>query len=94
LVKTRSRRHPEDEERLNNKKAILNALAKATSTGLSPDEMPVNTDDTTNKYYTLTQAEMEALISGDIQKIEEWVSGLDRRHAIWLLSHLIKESLQ
>jgi len=93
LARIRNRRHPEDEERRNKRKAILAALVKATEDGLPQDEMPANTDETTNGYYILTQAEMEALISGDIQKIEQWVSNLDRRHAIWLLSQLIKESL-
>jgi hypothetical protein len=93
LVKTKNHRHPRDEERLNKKKAIMVALAKATEDSLSSEELPANTDAVTSEYYTLTQAQMEALISGDIQKIEKWVSSLDRHHAIWLLTHLIKEVL-
>jgi hypothetical protein len=35
---------------------------------------------------------MEALVSGNMEQIENWVSNLDRRHANWLLRWLVKES--
>jgi len=92
LERARDRRYLNNEEKLEKRKAILNALAKATKDGPSLGEIAANTDVITNEYYTLTQEEMEALISGDMQKIEDWVSGLDRRQAIWLLRRLIKES--
>jgi hypothetical protein len=91
LGRTGDTRYLNDEERLKRRKAILTALAKATEDSTSLEEMAANGDDIKNDYYTLTQDEMEALISGDMQKIENWVSSLDRRHAIWLLCKLIKE---
>jgi hypothetical protein len=48
-------------------------------------------DGETNDYYTLTREEMEALVNGDMEKIEGWVSNLDRRHATLLLRWFIKE---
>jgi len=92
LGRARGSRYPNNEGELEKRKAILNALVKDIEDGPSPDGIAANTDDVTNEYYTLTQEEKEALISGDIQKIENWVSSLDRRQAIWLLCRLIKES--
>jgi len=80
------------ETRLEKRNAILAALAKVRGeTPLSYDgtEEP---DGENNSYYTLTKDEVEALVSGNIEKIESWVSNLDRRHATWLLRWLIKES--
>jgi hypothetical protein len=45
----------------------------------------------TGGYYTLTLEEMAALVNGDMEKIEGWVSTLDQRHATWLLRWLIRE---
>jgi len=42
-------------------------------------------------YYTLTQEEVAALISGDIKKIESWVGKLDEKHATWLWCRLQQE---
>ena len=74
----------------------MTALAKVTDdipSLESPDDSAAATGDVTNDdYYTLSQEEMEALINGDMSKIESWVSNLDRRHAIWLLRWLIKET--
>jgi len=92
LGRARGRRYLNNEEKLEKRKAILNALAKATEDGPPLGEIAANTDDITNEYYTLTKEEMEALISGDMQKIENWVSSLDKRQASWLLCRLIKEN--
>jgi len=92
-VRTRDNRNLNNEERLENRKAILAALAKAIEGSPPLDETDADADYITkNDYYTLTQEEMEALLSGDIQKIENWSSSLDRQHAIWLLCRLIKEN--
>jgi hypothetical protein len=77
--------------RIEKRNAILAALAKAGGETNPPDERSVEPDDN-NSYYTLTKEEVEALVSGNMEKIESWVSNLDRRHATWLLRWLIKES--
>jgi len=81
-----------NEERREKRKAILDALVKATE-----DEIPSvgSTDEEGNEangYYTLTSEEMDALINGNMEKIESWVSSLDKHHAAWLLRWLIKEN--
>jgi hypothetical protein len=71
------------------REVILAALAKSTSEALPPDDLDGGED---GSYYTLTREEIAALLSGNIEKIEIWVSSLDRNHATWLLRWLIKES--
>ena len=53
---------------------------------------PKNRTGENDCYYTLTKEQVEALVSGNMEKIECWVSNLDRRHATWLLRWLIKEN--
>ena len=77
---------------LEKKQAILAALAKATADSSSLNGPAGEPDDEINGYYTLTLEEMAALVNGEMEKIESWVSNLDRRHATWLLRWLIKES--
>ncbi len=80
-----------NEERQEKRKAILAALAKASedselfknNAGLSAGEP--------QEYYTLSRDEIEALVSGDMEKIEAWVSNMDSDHAARLLRWLIKE---
>jgi hypothetical protein len=79
------------EERLGKRKAILDALSKASEDSQPLEEDANVPDIEANEYYSLTRDEMEALINGDMEKIESWVSNLDRRHATWLLRWLIKE---
>ena len=76
---------------LGKRQAILAALAKATADSSSLNGHASELDDEINGYYTLTLEEMAALVNGDMEKIESWVSNLDRRHATWLLRWLIKE---
>lgn len=79
------------EEKQEKRKAILAALAKAsedsdfigTVKNLTPREL--------QDYYTLSRDEMEALINGNMAKIEEWVSNMDKNHAAKLLYWLVKE---
>lgn len=79
-------------DRLEKRKAILAALVKATEDSASLGGSADERDDEADSYYTLTAEEMEALINGNMEKIESWVSSLDKRHATWLLRWLIKES--
>ena len=79
------------EERLEKRKAILAALAKASEDSQLLEESASVPDGETNDYYTLSRDEMEALVNGDMEKIESWVSNMDRNHATRLLRWLIKE---
>ena len=92
MRKRRETKKLSQEETLKKRKAILAALAKASEDYLSSKGNVDTFDGESDDYYTLSRDEMEALISGDIEKIESWVSNLDRRHATWLLRWLIKES--
>ena len=72
------------------RQAILDALTRATAikpSGITSREI----DDEVSGYYTLSIEEMAALVNGDMEKIESWVSTLDQRHATWLLRWLIRE---
>jgi hypothetical protein len=79
------------EASLEQRKAILAALARVTGEQPTASTMPDPDNGDTKDYYTLTAEEMGALVSGDMEKIENWVSNLDQRHATWLLRWLIKE---
>ena len=76
---------------LEKRQAILAALARVTADVASPEGPAAEADDEIKGYYTLSLKEMTALVNGDMEKIESWVSNLDRRHATWLLRWLIKE---
>jgi hypothetical protein len=79
------------EERQEKRQAILAALAKASEDGdvfiNSPGPASKNPQD----YYTLSRDEIEALVNGNMAKIEAWVSNMDKNHASRLLHWLIKE---
>ena len=83
---------PGHEEILEKKKAILTALTKASEDYLSSKESIDTLDIECDDYYTFSRDEMEALVNGDIGKIESWVANMDRDHAIRLLQWLIKEN--
>jgi hypothetical protein len=76
---------------LEKRQAILAALARVTADSPSSNGAADEPDDEIEGYYTLTLEEMTALVNGDTERIESWVSNLDRRHATWLLRWLIKE---
>jgi hypothetical protein len=76
---------------LEKREAILAALARATVNTSLLNGPGSELDDEINGYYTLTLEEMAALVNGDMDKIESWVSNLDQRHATWLLRCLINE---
>ena len=92
MRKTRESRNTGREDKLETGKAILTALAKATGDDASLTGNIDEPSEETNFYYTLTSEEIAALINGNMEKIENWVSKLDKRHATWLLRWLIKES--
>jgi hypothetical protein len=79
--------------RIENRNAIMAALAKAQGETFPPNISLEDPDGPGNAYYTLTKEELTALLSGNMEKIESWVGNLDRRQATWLLRRLIKENV-
>jgi hypothetical protein len=80
-----------NEERQEKRKAILAALAKASDGSELFPRNPPPPPGQPQDYYTLSRDEIEALVSGDMAKIEAWVSNMDKNHAARLLHWLIKE---
>jgi hypothetical protein len=78
--------------RIEKRNAILAALSKARGETLTACDTRDELTGDNQSYFTLTREELEALVNGNIEKVENWVSNLDRRHATWLLRWLIKES--
>ncbi len=79
------------EERRKGRAVIFQVLARTaddTESLARPDDNPA---EALAEYYTLTQEELAALISGDIKKIESWLGKLDKRHATWLWCRLSQE---
>ena len=88
----RKKREPvTDEEGLKRKVRILAVLARAADDSQFLARLAENPSEALNEYYTLTQEEMAALLSGDIKKIEGWLGKLDKRHATWLWCRLSQE---
>ena len=79
------------EEKLKGREAILAVLARAADDSQFLARLAENPSEALSKYYTLTQEELAALISGDIKKIEGWLGKLDERHATWLWCRLSQE---
>lgn len=79
------------EKRLKGREVILSVLARAADDSEFLARLTHNPTETLSEYYTLTQEEMAALVSGDIKKIESWLGKLDQRHATWLWSRLSQE---
>jgi hypothetical protein len=78
------------EERQGKRQTILAALTKASDNSLRLEAIEVSSSQPQG-YYTLSRDEMAALISGDMERLENWVSNMDRNHATSLLRWLIKE---
>ena len=91
MGRTRNNKSHEPAGSLEKRQAILAALAKATADSSPLNGPATELDDEIDGYYSLTLEEMAALVNGDMEKIESWVSNMDRRHATWLLRWLIKE---
>ena len=79
------------ERRLKGREAILAVLARAADDSKFLAQLADNPTEVLNEYYTLTQEETAALVSGDINKIEGWLGKLDKRHATWLWCRLSQE---
>ena len=79
------------EKKLEGREAILAVLARAADDSEFLARLAENPYEALNGYYTLTQEEMAALVSGDIKKIEGWLGKLDQRHATWLWCRLSQE---
>ena len=91
MARKRETRKLSQEERQGKKKAILAALAKASEDSQRLEGNTDVRDGAPHDYYTLSHDEVEALVNGDMEKIEGWVSNMDRNHATRLLRWLIKE---
>jgi hypothetical protein len=89
--KRKNTRKLSHEETIEKKKAILVALTKASEDHISSRGNPEPSNSEADDYYTLSRDEMEALVNGDMERIESWVSNMDRNHATRLLRWLIKE---
>lgn len=79
------------EERLKGKEALMAILARAAEDTRFHAQLADNPTEALSLYYTLAPEEMEALVSGDIKRIESWVGKLDKRHATWLWNRLSQE---
>ena len=82
---------PEKKTRKTNRELILEILARAADDSAFLARLADDPGAALSGYYTLTQEELAALISGDIRKIESWVGKLDKRHATWLWCRLGQE---
>ena len=80
-----------EEERLKRKVRILAVQARAADDSQFLARLAENPSEALSEYYTLTQKELAALISGDIRKIESWLGKLDKRHTTWLWCRLSQE---
>ena len=79
------------QERQKGREVIMAVLARAADNSKFLAELADNPTEALKEYYTLTQEEVAALVSGDIKKIENWVGKLDKRHATWLWCRLSQE---
>ena len=91
MMQARETRPVVPEERLEGRETILAVLARAADDSEFLARLADNPTEALNEYYTLTQEEIAALVSGDIKKIEGWLGKLDKRHATWLWCRLSQE---
>lgn len=78
-------------ERLKWRETMLEVLARAAGDSDFLGRLTNNPTEAVGEYYTLTQEEVAALVSGDIEKIESWLGKLDQRHVTWLWCRLSQE---
>jgi hypothetical protein len=78
------------EERQEKRQAILAALVRVSDEGQLWEDSDISTLEHQN-YYTMSRDEINALINGDMKRLEGWVNNMDRTHATRLLRWLIKE---
>jgi hypothetical protein len=91
VARRRETRTLTNEERQEKRQAILAALAKASEDSDFFISNPASASRNPQDYYTLSHDEIDALVNGDMAKIEAWVSNMDKNHASRLLHWLIKE---
>lgn len=91
LKRTRERNGSLPEQDTETRKTLMAALVKATEKGASCQNCQKTPDNDENPYYTLTAEQMEALVNGNIEAIESWVSNLDKVQATWLFRWLAKQ---
>lgn len=71
--------------------AILKILSRAGEDSRFLARMAESPQEALREYPDLTEEEKEAIMDGDIQKIESWVGKLDERKATWLWCRLSQE---
>jgi len=71
--------------------AILKILSRAGEDSRFLARMAESPKEALREYPDLTEEEREAIMVGDIQKIESWVGKLDERKATWLWCRLSQE---
>ena len=80
-----------EEAKKKSSQVILEVLARAADDSQFLAQLADNSAKALSEYYTLSQEEVAALVSGDIKKIESWLGKLDKRHATWLWCRLSQE---
>jgi hypothetical protein len=88
----RESQNPSSDLKAETRNALLAALTKAQADNNANVSIPNEPNSEGDGYYILTKEELTALLSGNIEKIENWVGSLDRMHATRLLRWLIKEN--
>jgi hypothetical protein len=88
----KNERHISQAELVEKRKLILAALTSAIEDFSSSEKSSNEPAQGCGEYYSLTQEEMEALVNGDVEKIKNWVSSLEKHQAAWLLHQLINDS--
>jgi hypothetical protein len=91
VVRRRELQKLTNEEKQEKRQAILAALAKASDGSELFGKNPVQPPGQPQDYYTLSREEIDALVNGNMAKIEAWVSNMDKNHAARLLHWMIKE---
>jgi DNA-binding NtrC family response regulator len=71
--------------------AILKILTRAGEDSQFLARMAESPEEALREYPDLTEEEKEAIMDGDINKIESWVGKLDERKATWLWCRLSQE---
>ncbi len=79
------------EEKQKGREAIMAVLARAAEDSEFMARLSANPGEALMEYFTLTQEQVAALVSGDIKKIEGWLGKLDDKHAAWLWARLSQE---
>ena len=71
--------------------ALLKVLDRAAGDNRFLSRLAEAPDQALEEYPDLTDAEKEALMDGDIKRIEGWVGKLDQQRSTWLWCRLSQE---